>query len=102
MGEFVKVISEAELPPGSCREAMVSGTAVALFNVGGTFHAIGNRCVHRGGPLGQGALEGKLVYCPWHAWTYDVTTGESSVNPDLRVPRFEVKVESGNVFVKVS
>jgi nitrite reductase (NADH) small subunit len=100
MAEFVKVISAAELSPGSCREAIVSGKAVALFNVGGTFHAIDNRCVHRGGPLGQGALEGTIVYCPWHAWTYDVTTGVSSVNPDLRVARYEVKVEDGQVFVR--
>jgi len=39
--------------------------------------------------------------CPWHAWTYDVTTGENTANPDLKVDRYEVKVEDGQVLVKV-
>jgi nitrite reductase (NADH) small subunit len=102
MADFVRVISASELPPGSCREALVSGKAVALCNAGGTFHAIDNRCSHRGGPLGQGALDGTMLYCPWHAWTWDVTTGVSTVNPDICVARYEVKVENGDVFVKVA
>ena len=101
MPEFVRVISAAEVPPGSCREALVANKAIALFNVGGVFHATDNRCVHRGGPLGQGALDGSVVYCPWHAWTYDVTTGVNTANPDICVTRYEVKTEGGEVFVKV-
>jgi len=101
MGEFVRVIAAAELAPGSGKEVLVSGKPVALFNVDGTFHAIGNTCVHRGGPMGQGSLDGSVVMCPWHAWTYDVTTGISTVSPELRLPRYEVKLESGDVYVKL-
>jgi len=101
MAEFVRVLSASELPPGKGAEAVVAGKPVAVFNVDGAFHAISNTCVHRGGPLGQGVLEGSIVMCPWHAWTYDVTTGVSSVNPDLTVARYETKVEGGDVYVKV-
>ena len=101
MADFVKVLAAAELPPGSCREVLVSGKPVALFNVGGAFHAISNTCIHRGGPLGQGSLDGQVVMCPWHAWTYDVTTGVSTVSPELSVPRYDVKLEGGEVFVRV-
>jgi nitrite reductase/ring-hydroxylating ferredoxin subunit len=101
MSEFVRVVACAELLPGKCIEAVVDGKPVALCNVGGEFHAISNTCVHRGGPLGQGVLDGKLVICPWHAWAYDVTTGTSDVNPDLGVARYEVRVEAGQVLVKV-
>lgn len=101
MAEFVKVMAVDELAPGACKEVAVGGKAVALFNVGGAFHAIGNRCVHRGGPLGQGMLDGHLVMCPWHAWMYDVTTGVSTVNPEIQVPRYDVRVEDGAVLVKV-
>lgn len=99
--DFQHVIAAAELSPGQCREALVGGTPIALCNVDGAFHAIANRCVHRGGPLGQGLLDGKLVLCPWHAWAYDVTTGFSDVNPDLKVATYEVKLEGGQVLVKV-
>lgn len=101
MSDFVRAIAVTDLAPGSCTEVSVGGRPVALFNVGGEFHAIGNICIHRGGPLGQGMLDGNIVMCPWHAWTYDVTTGVSTVNPDLKVPKYEVKVEEGQVFVKV-
>jgi nitrite reductase/ring-hydroxylating ferredoxin subunit len=100
MSEFIRVVAVAELPPGKCMEALVAGTAMALFNVDGVFFAISNTCVHRGGPLGQGVLDGKLVLCPWHAWAYDVTTGQSDVNPDLKVARYETKVEDGQVLVR--
>ena len=101
MSEYVPVVASAELQPGSGMEVTVEGQAVALFNVDGEYRAIGNRCVHRGGPLGQGMLEGGIVLCPWHAWGYDTQTGVSTVNPEFKVPCYAVKVEAGQVCVKV-
>lgn len=100
MSDFVKLIGVSDLAAGACMEAVVGDKAVALFNVGGSFYALDNRCIHRGGPLGQGTLDGQVVMCPWHAWTYDVTTGVSTANPDLKIARYEVKVEDGQVYVK--
>jgi nitrite reductase/ring-hydroxylating ferredoxin subunit len=101
MSEFAAAIAVADLPPGSAAEVVVGGQPVALFNVQGTFHALAGRCPHRGGPLGQGFLDGSQVSCPWHNYTFEVTTGENVVSADLRVARYEVKVEDGRVFVKV-
>jgi nitrite reductase/ring-hydroxylating ferredoxin subunit len=101
MSEFAPAIAVADLPPGSAAEVLVGGQPVALFNVQGTFHALAGRCPHRGGPLGQGFLDGSQVSCPWHNYTFEVTTGENVVSADLRVARYEVKVEDGRVFVKV-
>jgi 3-phenylpropionate/trans-cinnamate dioxygenase ferredoxin component len=101
MSEFVPVLAAAELPPGQAAEVTVGDRAVALFNVGGTFYAVANRCPHRGGPLGQGFVEGSQVSCPWHNYTFDVTTGENVVNAELKIERYEVKVEAGQLLVKV-
>jgi len=101
MSEFVRAIAVADLPPGQATEVTVEGQPIALFNVGGTFHALVNRCPHRGGPLGQGFLDGVEVSCPWHNWTFNVTTGENVVSAEMKVSRHEVKVEDGHVFVKV-
>ena len=101
MSEFVKALKLSELPPGECREALVAGKAVALFNAEGSIYALSNTCLHRGGPLGQGMLSGTTVMCPWHAWTYDVTNGQSTVNPDLNVQSYEVRIEDGEVLVKL-
>jgi len=101
MGEWVRAIAAAEVPPGGCAEVSVGGRPVALYNVGGAIYATSNTCLHRGGPLGQGLLEGHAVMCPWHAWTWDVRTGENTANPSLRIPAYEVKVEEGQVLVKL-
>jgi nitrite reductase/ring-hydroxylating ferredoxin subunit len=101
MGEFQRALAAADLPPGQCTEAAVGGKAVAIFNVDGRFYAISNTCLHRGGPLGQGMLTGQSVMCPWHAWSWDVATGENTANPELKVPSYPVKVEDGQVLVQV-
>ena len=101
MAEFQKAIAAADLPPGQCTEVLVDGKPVALYNVEGRFYATSNVCLHRGGPLGQGFLSGSVVMCPWHAWTWDVVSGENTANADLKVPTYEVKVEEGDVMVKV-
>jgi nitrite reductase/ring-hydroxylating ferredoxin subunit len=80
---------------------VVGGKAVAVFNVGGRFYAISNTCLHRGGPLGQGMLTDQSVMCPWHAWSWDVASGENTANPSLKVPSYPVKVEDGQVLVQV-
>jgi len=72
-----------------------------LYNVEGTVYATSNVCLHRGGPLGQGLLEGHSVMCPWHAWSWDVRTGENTANPILRIPSYEVRVEGGDVLVRL-
>ena len=101
MSEFVKAIEASSLAPGQGTELIVGGNAVALFNVNGTFYAMSNTCLHRGGPLGQGFLDGQTVTCPWHSWQYDVATGENVVNREMKVASYPVKVEDGQVLVKV-
>lgn len=100
MSDFVRVIAASDLPPGEARQVEVEGQPVALFNVDGTFHALSGKCPHRGGPLGEGFVEGTEVSCPWHNWTFDVTSGANVASPDLCVPRHEVKLEDGHVWVK--
>ena len=101
MAEYVKVMGVDELPPGKATERFVSGRPVAIYNVDGQFYATTNLCIHRGGPLGQGMLDGRVIMCPWHAWTFDVTTGENTVNADLRIGCYPVRVEDGQVLVEI-
>jgi nitrite reductase/ring-hydroxylating ferredoxin subunit len=101
MSEYVSVLKVEELAPGQATERMVGGRAIAVYNVGGRFYATSNFCVHRGGPLGQGALDGCVIMCPWHAWTFDVTTGANTVNEEMKVPSYPVRVQDGQVFVQI-
>ena len=101
MANFVKAADAGEVAPGTGKCVTVNGKEIALFNVGGVFHAIDNTCLHRGGPLGEGELDGTTVTCPWHGWQYNVTTGRNIMDESEGVDRYEVKVEGGAVLLAV-
>jgi NAD(P)H-dependent nitrite reductase small subunit len=100
MPTFIRACDASDVAPGTGKQLAVGGKDVAVFNVGGTFYAVDNTCPHRGGPLAEGEIEGCAVTCPWHAWTFDLKTGESMTD-ELTVACYEVKVEGGAVLVAV-
>jgi nitrite reductase/ring-hydroxylating ferredoxin subunit len=95
----VKLGAAADVPPGEGRVVDAAGRTLAVFNVDGTFFAIDNACPHRGGPLGEGDVDGRVVACPWHGWRWDVTTGGSVNNPAVKVACFAVRAERGDLLV---
>lgn len=99
MADFVRVASVSEIAAGQGKVIELGGRTIAVFNCDGTFYAIDNTCKHQGGPLGEGELAGTVVTCPWHGWTYDVSTGISPDDPECAVERYEVKVEGADVMV---
>ena len=103
MSKWVKVAQTSELSPGTGRVVEAEGQSIALFNVAGTLHAIGNDCTHVGGPLGEGEVEGEVVTCPWHGAQFNVKTG-SVLNPPARtgVKSFPVKTEGEDVLVELA
>ena len=102
MAEFIKVANLSDLGPGSSMTVEANGKAVALFNVEGAVYALDNTCLHRGGPLGEGFLEGDVVACPWHMWEYNVRTGEKVGDPSLKVATYAVEVEGNDITVQVA
>lgn len=64
MAYWVKVARVNEIPVGTSKVVEAGGTPVALFNIEGTFYALGNICLHQGGPLGEGRVQGTTVTCP--------------------------------------
>lgn len=98
---FLRTTKKEEVPPGSIQEFQLEGTVIALANVDGKFFAINNVCLHRGGPLGQGELGGKIVTCPWHGWQYDVTNGKLLTNPAIGVECYPVEVRGDDLFVDI-
>ncbi len=101
MSDFVKAAKAGDLGPGSAKVIEVGGKTLALCNVDGKFYALDNTCLHRGGPIGEGAIDGTTVTCPLHGWQYDITTGQSTMNPDAKLTCYETKVEGDDVLVSV-
>ena len=99
-----------EIPPGERKIVEIGGRSLGIFNIKGDFYALRNTCPHQGGPLCQGRLtgflmadkpggeyryerRGEILRCPWHGWEYDVTTGQSWVDPaSARTRSYDVEV----------
>ena len=82
---------------GQSREVKVHKKPMTVVRIKDKFFAINSICPHMGGPLSCGKVEGEMVYCPWHEWGFDVTTGKSPNGHAIE--RYRVVVEDGEVKV---
>lgn len=90
-----------DLPDGHGWLVEVEGQEIAVFRRGESVSALENVCPHRGGPLAFGDVRGGLVYCPLHAWGFELDTGACPEFPGVTVRRFTVHVEGGEVLVEL-
>lgn len=98
----VKIAKIGEVKDGHGKVIHISGKILALFNVNGEFFVIDNTCLHKGGPLGEGELDGSVVTCPLHGWRYDVTTGRCTFPAtNLEVISYKVNIKDEDIFIEV-
>lgn len=109
----VEVCRPEELPPGSRRVVNVEGRDIAVFNVNGNLFALRDTCPHQGAPLSAGVvggtmlpsapheyvygMDGQVIRCPWHKFEFDLETGRSIHDPNMRVATYRVADEDGSV-----
>jgi 3-phenylpropionate/trans-cinnamate dioxygenase ferredoxin component len=101
MSDWIDVVAENELAPGTWRTIDVDGTDVAVFNLDGAYYAIEDVCTHDGGVLTGGEVDGDVIVCPRHGARFSIRTGEVLAPPAYEdVPTFPVRVEAGIVQVR--
>lgn len=98
---FVDVASLDELKKNKRKTVNVNNQEITLFYLDGDVYAINSVCSHKGGPLGEGDLDGEEVVCPWHAFMFNVKTGQCLNHPGIAVKSYKVKVENDKVKVDV-
>ncbi|MFB6197881.1 MAG: Rieske (2Fe-2S) protein [Halobacteriaceae archaeon] len=116
--EYVKAAGTEAIPEGRGIAVNVNGIEIAVFNAGGEFYAISNRCSHQHAPMCKAGEEkinadhtwtktrGKVdpeectVTCPWHLWKWDLETGKNEPSGQ-KIATFDVAVEDDDVFVRI-
>jgi nitrite reductase/ring-hydroxylating ferredoxin subunit len=95
----------------------IAGREIAVFNVYGEYHAVGNYCPHMGGPCAEGkhagffeadedgsltcSRESGVIACPWHGWEFDIKTGEQLSGSKKRLLTYDVIVRDDTVYVEL-
>jgi nitrite reductase/ring-hydroxylating ferredoxin subunit len=99
--EFVPVLEEKNLQEGVMKLVTAQGTPILLIKTRGEIYAIDNRCPHMGCGFSGGSLVGDVIICPCHDWRFNLKTGEYEEIKEMVLTKFEWKVESGKIWVKL-
>jgi nitrite reductase (NADH) small subunit len=89
-----------EIPVGEGRAYAAGADMVAVFRLrDDSVRAVSAVCPHAGGPLADGLVDSRVVVCPLHQNTYELTTGCSTTGaPPLTV--YPVRVDAdGHVLI---
>lgn len=74
---------------------------IILINVDSQFRAYDANCPHQDQSLCDGSLDGTVLTCPAHQWTFDVTTGQG-INPTgCHLKGYALKIEAEDILVDV-
>ncbi|HEX5419194.1 MAG TPA: FAD-dependent oxidoreductase [Gammaproteobacteria bacterium] len=98
--DLTEGIDASALAEGGKLVGHAEGEPVLLVRLDGELCAIGAKCTHYGGPLGEGLIVGDTVRCPWHHACFSLRTGQMLRPPALAdVPRWKVVQENGRIRV---
>jgi len=101
VGRWVRVAQAGELGSGSGRRVVAGRATIALFNDGGEFLAIDDRCPHQGASLAEGLLHDGRVICPLHAWVFDLRSGRCPRESHEPVETYPTRRSDGFIEVEV-
>ena len=102
MSNWVEVGKVEDIPPLGARVVKNGDTDIAVFrNNRDEVFAVNDECPHRKGQLSQGIVHDKSVTCPLHNWKIDLTTGEAMGPDEGCTGHYEVKIESGVIFLSL-
>jgi nitrite reductase/ring-hydroxylating ferredoxin subunit len=98
----VVVARVEEIPEGERKIVQVDELSIGVFHLKGQWVALRNSCLHRGGPVCTGKLEGDILTCPWHGYTYEVTNGQLTLDRSAHLESYPVEIRNGEVHLQIS
>jgi nitrite reductase (NADH) small subunit len=106
----------ADFPAHKVVPVKVAGRTIGVLRKDDNVYAFSNRCPHQGAPMSFArtagtmlpsepdeydfALDGLIVKCPWHAYEFNVQTGESMCQiMRARLPVYQTEIRDSEVFL---
>ncbi len=98
--DLTKGVDADDVRDGGILLGHAHGEPVLLARRGADDFAVGAKCTHYGGPLGEGLVTGDEVRCPWHHACFSLRTGAPVRAPALEpIPCFDVTTRDGKLVV---
>ena len=90
-----------DIPDGERKIIQVDDLSIGVFHHEGTWHALMNSCLHRGGPVCEGPLKDSILTCPWHGYQYNLPDGRLLLDPSAALPMYPVELREGELYLTV-
>jgi nitrite reductase/ring-hydroxylating ferredoxin subunit len=118
----VDVGPASDFNEGVRKNVRIDDREVTVLSVDGDYFAIENKCLHMGGPVGEGIVIGKVeaildedkrllgerfsetekhIVCPWHGYEYDLSTGQFCGDRSRKLRTYQAFEREGHVYVVV-
>lgn len=100
--DWIEIGGLDSIPRRGARTVETPKGEVAVFRTADdTVFALMNRCPHRGGPLSEGIVSGRVVACPLHNWVIDLDSGSAAAPDEGCTPRLGVRIENGRLWLSL-
>ena len=91
-----------DLPNGERLFVEIGKHTIVVFNIAGSYYAIGDVCSHDDGPVGDGEVEGFEIICPRHGARFDIRSGKVTRFPAVEdIPAYPARVVDGQIEIGV-
>jgi len=101
-GDWTRIVRLSDCSVGRGRYVTLGLHELAIFRLeSDQIIVTRNSCPHAGGNLAAGAVAGSVVTCPWHQWPFDLLTGACPLSENVRLTRYESKVDEGWIWAKL-
>ncbi len=117
---FVDACAIDELQEGRPKVVKIKGREITLVQWGDAVHAVRNICPHqtqsflgahvrsgfsaKPGGVGELVVERSepVLVCPVHTWSFNLRSGQCTVDDTLRIRTYATTVEDGRLLVDVT
>jgi nitrite reductase (NADH) small subunit len=118
----IDVGDASDFNDGVRKNVHIDGREVTVLSADGAYYAIENKCLHMGGPVGEGIVIGRVeaivddkrrlvgerfnndekhIVCPWHGYEYELSTGEFCGDRSKRLRTYQAIERDGRIYVVV-
>jgi nitrite reductase/ring-hydroxylating ferredoxin subunit len=77
------------------------GRSYSVFDVDGELQVTDARCPHHGGPLAEGLVRDGVVTCPWHWYSFELSSGECRSAAGYRLRKYPVVSRDGRLYAEL-
>jgi toluene monooxygenase system ferredoxin subunit len=97
---FTRVCKAETIAEGGMRLVIADAHLIVLaWPENGSLKAFQGVCPHANTPLSEAEFDGRVLTCPTHSWTWDMTSGAPLHPQESALAEYPLKVEDGVIYI---